>query len=82
MKKICWSSKFANGGGLVAKSCLTHYVPKDWGSPGSSVLGISQARILSGLPFPSPGELPNPWIEPRSPTLLAISCFAGGFFTE
>ena len=23
----------------------------------------------SGLPFPSPGDLPNPGIEPRSPTL-------------
>ena len=25
----------------------------------------------SGLPFPSPGDLPNPGIEPRSPTLQA-----------
>ena len=29
----------------------------------------------SGLPFPSPGALPNPGIEPASPAL------AGGFFT-
>ena len=29
----------------------------------------------SGLPFPSPGDLPNPGIEPVSPAL------AGGFFT-
>ena len=28
----------------------------------------------SGLPFPSPGDLPNPGIEPESPAL------AGGFF--
>ena len=27
----------------------------------------------SGLPFPSPGDLPNPRIEPRSPTLQADS---------
>ena len=30
---------------------------------------ISHARILSGLPFPSPGHLPNPGIEPGSPLL-------------
>ena len=38
---------------------------------GSSVHGIFQARVLSGLPFPSPGALPDPGIEPRSPTLQA-----------
>ena len=32
--------------------------------------GILQARIL---PFPSPGDLPNPGIEPRSPALQADS---------
>ena len=32
--------------------------------PGSSVHGISQARILSGLPLPLPGDLPDPGIEP------------------
>ena len=34
------------GGGLVAKSCLTLETPVDWSPPGSSVHGISQARIL------------------------------------
>ena len=43
----------------------------DCSPPGSSVHGILQARILSGLPFPSPGDLPNPRIEPRSPALQA-----------
>ena len=37
--------------------------------PDSSVHGILQARILGGLPFPSPGDLPDPGIEPRPPTL-------------
>ena len=32
-----------------------------------------QARILEYLTFPSPGELPDPEIEPRSPTLQADS---------
>ena len=31
----------------------------------------------SGLPFPSPGDLPNPGIEPGS---LYIFCMLGGFF--
>ena len=43
--------------------------------PGSSIHGISQAGILEWLPFPSPGALPDPGIEPASPAL------AGGFFT-
>ena len=34
--------------------------PVDRGPPGSSVRGILQARIWSGLPRPSPGDLPTP----------------------
>ena len=37
--------------------------------PGSSVHGISQARMLEWVPFPSPGDLPDPGIEPTSPAL-------------
>ena len=36
----------------------------DCSLPGSSVHGISQARILEWLPFPSPGDLPNPESNP------------------
>jgi len=36
----------------------------------SSVHGISQARILSRLPSPSPGDLPHPGIEPHLLPLL------------
>ena len=59
--------------GLIVKSCPTLCDPMDYSLPGSSVHGILQARILSGLPFPSPGDLPNPGIEPGSPTLQADS---------
>jgi len=31
--------------------------------------GFSREEYLSGLPFPSPGDLPDPGIEPRSPAL-------------
>ena len=34
-------------------------------------MGFSRQEYRSGLPFPSPGDLPDPGIEPRSPTLQA-----------
>ena len=34
-------------------------------------MGFSRQEYGSGLPFPSPGDLPNPAIEPRSPALQA-----------
>ena len=44
----------------------------DYSPSGSSVQGISQSQdYWSGLPFPSPGDLPNPGIELRSPALQA-----------
>ena len=44
----------------------------DSSPPGSSVHGMSQARILEYAP---PGDLPDPGTDPTSPAL------AGGFFT-
>ena len=38
-------------------------------------MGFSRQECWSGLPFPSPGDLPRPGTEPASPVL------AGGFFT-
>ena len=58
---------------LVIQSCLTLCDPMDCGPPGSSVMRISRQGYWSRLPFPSPGDLPNPGIEPRSPTLQADS---------
>ena len=37
----------------------------------SPSMGFSKQEYRSGLPFPSPGDLPNPGIEPRSPALQA-----------
>ena len=39
----------------------------DCSPPGASVHGIFQEEYWSGLLFPSPGDLPNPGIESRSP---------------
>ena len=54
---------------LVSQSCLTLCDPMNC----TSVHGILQARILEGLLFPSPGDLPDPGIQPGSPALQADS---------
>ena len=60
---------------LIPKSCLCN--PMDCSPPGSSVHGISQARILEWVAIPSPGDLPDLRIEPASPALQADFCIAG-----
>ena len=60
---------------LVAKSCLTLCNPWTVAHQTPLSLGFPMHEYLSGLPFPSPGDLPDSWIEPTSPAL------AGGFFT-
>ena len=47
--------------------------PIDCSLPGSSFHGILQAKDWSGFPFPSPGDLPDPAIEPESRALKADS---------
>ena len=58
---------------LVAQLCPTFCNPMDCSSPGSSVHGILQAKILEWVACPSPGDLPDPGIEPRFPALQADS---------
>ena len=55
----------------VAQSCPTLCGPMDY-----IVYGILKARVLEWYPFPSPGDLPNPGIEPRSPSLQVDSLAA------
>ena len=52
----------------VSQLCLTLCDPMDYTDH-----GILQARSWSEWPFPSPGDLPNPGIEPRSPALQVDS---------
>jgi len=56
---------------LVAQLCLTLCDPMDCSPPGFSVHGDSPGK--NGLPYPPPGDLPNPGMKPRSPELLADS---------
>ena len=58
---------------LVDKLCPTLCNPMDCSLPGSSVHGDSLGKNWSGLPCPFPGDLPNPGIGPRSPSLKADS---------
>ena len=61
------------GGGLVAKSCPTLATPWTVARQAPLSMGFSRQEYWSGLPFPSPGDLPNPGIEPGSPALWADS---------
>ena len=54
-------------------SCPPLFDPMDCSAPGSSVHGILQQEYWSGLPFPPPGDLPDPGIQPRYPSLQADS---------
>ena len=56
----------------VAQLCptVTPWTVADQAPP---TMGFSRQEYWSGLPFPSPGDLPDPGIEPRSPALRADS---------
>ena len=57
----------------LLQSCPTLCNPTDLRPPGSSVRGIPRQEYWSELPLPSPGDLPDPGIEPTSPALQADS---------
>ena len=61
------------GGGLVTK--LRPPLVTSWtvACQAPLSLGFSRQEYWSGLPFPSPGDLPNPGIKPGSPALQADS---------
>ena len=47
----------------------------DYSLPGSSVTGLPTQEYYCGLPFPSPGYLPDPGMEPGFPTLAGQILF-------
>ena len=61
----------------AVQSCPTLWDPTDCSPSGSSPwkisMGFFRQEYWSGLPFPSPGDLPNPGMEPVSPALQADS---------
>ena len=57
-----------------SQSCLTLYDPVAYSLPGFSVHRDSPGKNTGvGLPSPPSGDLPNPWIELRFPTLQTDS---------
>ena len=69
-----WS--WSGGGALVAKSCPTLETPWTVAHKASLPMGFSRQEYWTGLPSPSPRDLPNSGTEPW------VSCTAGRFFTH
>ena len=67
------SENDGDGAGLVAKLRLTLAIPWTLARQAPLSMGFSMQEYWRGLPFPPPGDLPNPRIEPRSPALQADS---------
>ena len=73
-KPVCFYSLPFTPPVLVARLCPTLCNSEDCSPPGSSVPGMSQARILKWVSIPfSRGSPPDPGIEPGSPALQAHS---------
>ena len=61
---------------LVTESCLTFFaIPWAIACQAPPSMEFPRQEHRSGLPFPSPGDIPDPVIKPKSPIL------AGRFFT-
>ena len=59
---------------LVIQSCLTLCNPMDYiAHQAPQSMEFSRQEYWNGLPLPSPGDLSDPGIEPRSPALQANS---------
>ena len=73
---------------LGAIDCMLNHFSRVWllVTPGTVAcqsplsLGFPRQDYWSGLPFPSPENLPYPGIETVSPALQAVSCIAGRLY--
>ena len=54
---------------FITISCLTPVTPWTAARQASLFIGLPGQEYWSGLPFASPGDLPNPGTEPASPAL-------------
>ena len=63
---------------LCSLSRVPFFATRDYSQPVSPSMEFPRQEYGSGLPFPTPGHLPNPGIEPES---LGSPTIAGGFFT-
>ena len=68
---------------VCTQACPTLYDPMDSVACQTPLsVGLPRQEYWSRLLFPSPGNLPDPGIKPRSPALLVVSCVVGEFFTD
>ena len=63
-----WGGLVSESESEVTQSCPTLCDPWTIAHQAPPSMGFSRQEYWSGLPFPSPGDLPDPGIEPRSPT--------------
>ena len=68
-----WVLNWLKCGGLAAESCLTLTAPWLEAHQAPLCMGFSRQEHWSGLPFPSPGDLPDLGNEPGFPALQANS---------
>ena len=67
------TGKTNGGSGLVTKSCPTFAAPWTVACQAPLSMRFSRQKYWSGLPFPSPEDLPYPGVKPGSPSLQADS---------
>ena len=58
---------------LVTQLCPTLCDPVDLALQAPQPMRLTRQEYCSGLPFPSPGDLPDPGLRPASPALQADS---------
>ena len=68
-----WKPHISRGCHLVAKSCPTLVTSWTVACQAPLSMGFSRQEYWSGVPFPSPGDLPDPGIELWPPALQADS---------
>ena len=73
-RSYCWSCSWSRGLKVKVKSLSRvqlFVTPWTIAYQAPPSMGFSRQEYWSGLPFPSPGDLPNPGIEPGSPAFQA-----------
>ena len=65
-------TKIRNGSGDTVVSHQSCPTPETVARQAPVSMGFSRQEYWSGLPFPSPGDLPDPGTEPASPVSPAL----------
>ena len=82
LRQYMFLGKYKNmchgGGDLISQLCLIFVTPWTVACQAPLAMRSSKQEYWNGLPVPSPGDLPDPGIEPKFPMAPA---FAGGLFT-